>query len=67
MARSPWIIKDATDTVAATAGVSTGVAAFMDIVSVALALVVGAMSVVALFYSIKLRRREWRRSRSKGS
>lgn len=60
MAQSPQIIKDAIDAVAATAGVGTGAAAVMDIVSVALALVVGAMSVIVLFYSIRLRRREWR-------
>lgn len=65
MAQPPQIIKDATDAVASTAALGTGAAALLDIISVGIALVVGVLSIVVLLYSIRLRRREWRRGKSK--
>ena len=63
MAQSPQIIKDVTDATAATAGLGAGVGAVMDIISAVVAMSVGLLSIVVLVYSIRLRRREWRKGK----
>ena len=63
MAQSPQIIKDVTDATAATAGLGAFTGAVLDVISAAVAMLVGVLSIVVLVYSIRLRRREWRKGK----
>ena len=58
-------VADAISLVSFGAGVGTGLAAALSIISAGAAILVAVLSVVALTYSIRIKRREWNRGQDK--